>query len=145
EREGELAGTWRMEEVGLRASGEDEVVAFEDRAVGKGRARWFHVGRDGLRPDRRDTLLTSEHLGVIERDVPTGEFGGGDLVEQRLELLVTVLIDQGHLDAVLLGEEARARDAGEAATNDHDVVAVRRLHASNPRAGSSLHIGKPAN
>jgi hypothetical protein len=49
---------------------------------------------------------------------------GGDLVEQRLELVIVVAVDQRDVDLVVLGQPLGAAQPGEAAADDYDVLAV---------------------
>ena len=65
-----------------------------------------------------------------------GQLRGGDLVEQRLELVVVVAVDQHHVDT-LVAELVGAGDAGEPATQHHD----RHNDSSSRR---SLRTMRPA-
>ena len=54
-----------------------------------------------------------------------GQHRGRDLVQQRLELVVVVLVDERDVDVVVLRERAGAGDAREpAADDDHAVVGL---------------------
>ena len=71
------------------------------------------------------TILTSTVLSLAKMprkrssDVGDGQLAGGDLVEQRLELVVVVPVEQRHGD-VVLGQLLGASHAGEpAAEDDH--------------------------
>ncbi len=62
-----------------------------------------------------------------------GELGRCDLVEERLELVVSVLVEQGDTDALDSGEPLRACNPGEPSPDDCDVrraVLAHRLAAA---------------
>ena len=67
-------------------------------------------------------------------DVVGGELGGGNLIQQRLELVVVVTVQQDHVD-VMLGELLGASDAGKTAShNEHCCI----THASSLLFGGCL-------
>ena len=71
-------------------------------------------------------------------DVVGGELGGGNLIQQRLELVVVVTVQQDHVD-VMLGELLGASDACKTAShNEHCCV----THASSPLCGDGLADGR---
>ncbi len=119
EGEGVLSGARGVEEVGLRARGNDDVVAGERLAVRCGDRPGLGVDPRHIELTHRDARVLGEDRADRPGDVGGSELGGGDLVQQRLELLVVVPVDQGH-GHVVLGELLRARDAGEAGADDHD-------------------------
>ena len=108
-RQASTAGTssrraLRAEEVRLRTGGEDERIR---RPVLPTRRP------DGLRGrvDRRDlgefhvhVLVLGEHAPQRVGDVARCQLRGGDLVEQRLELVVVVAVDQRDADVVVVGQ-----------------------------------------
>ena len=96
QRQGVLLGPGRVEEVGTRSDREHQVIPGEDLTVG---------GRDGPRgriDGRHGDLLHVDRRLVLEDaaqgtgDVAHGQFPGRDLVEERLELVVVVLVEQRH-------------------------------------------------
>ena len=77
-------------------------------------------------------LVLAEQTPQRAHDVARGELGGGDLVEQRLELVVRVLVDQRDRHAGV-AEVLRAGDAGETGT-DHDHMRPRLASLSRRHA-----------
>src|SRR5262249_25725010 len=63
--------------------------------------------------------VLAESLADVERDVARGELRCRDLVQQRLELMVVVLVDQGGPD-VVLRQLPRASEPRESRPDDHD-------------------------
>ena len=73
------------------------------------------------------TLPASRRSSEVEPDVGA-QLRRCHLVEQRLELVVAVLVDDGDPDAVLAGEALRAGDACEASTDDDDMNGAALVH-----------------
>ena len=107
--EGVLGGAWRVEEVGLRARGDDDVVAGERLAVGGGDRAGLGVDPRHVELTHRDARVLGEDRADRPGDVGGSELGGGDLVQQRLELLVVVPVDQRHGHVVLRRAPSRTR------------------------------------
>src|SRR4029450_6519293 len=75
--------------------------------------------------------VVAEDAAQWQGDVVRGELRGGDLIQQRLELVVVVTVQQDHVD-VMLGELLGAGNASKTAShNEHCCV----THASSPLFG----------
>ena len=99
------------------------------------------------RVDRHDLGLRTSTFSCscedpceVEGDVAGGQLRGRHLVQQRLELVVAVLVDQGDADAVLAGEPLGARDPGESAADDDDMGAA--VFAHRGLKGSSTRLAR---
>ena len=94
QREGVLLGARRVEEVRARAGRHHEVITGERLTVsgGDGARRRIDLGdRELLDQDGR---IAVEDPAQRPRDVGRRQLGRGQLVEQRLELVVVVAIEQ---------------------------------------------------
>jgi NhaP-type Na+/H+ or K+/H+ antiporter len=89
-----------------------------------------HIGGDHLSLHQLDAGTALEDFGVIKGHVPTDELGRGDLIEQRLELVVAVLVNQGDPDSAFLAEQLGAGHAGEAAADNDDMGLGGLVHLS---------------
>ena len=133
EGECELVGSRDPEEVRGRPAGDDEVVE-RDRVL----VLEQHLVTVPI--DTRDQALAEQHPALTPEQ-PTngiGDISGveparRDLVEQRLELVVVVLIDHGDIDRSVL-QPLRGVEPTEACPDDDDV------HTS----GHVVNLGAPA-
>ena len=134
-------------EVGLTGTGgHDQAVVRELDAVGAGRPGRVHdatveiepVDLEELDGDARDA---AQHVSQRRRDVARREHAGRHLVEQRLEEMVVASVDQRHVDALDMSEEACSGQAAEAASDDDHVVRHSpSMCAPESKACSSLFI-----
>lgn len=126
-----LGGALRPEEVHLRAEGEDEVVVGERLETLEPDFLRLEVDPgDRSLVDRRVLLVLHE----VAKRVPDGgrlEQARRELVQERLERVVVVLVDEDDLDVCVL-QLPRSADPGEAATENEDarprVRACRKAH-----------------
>ena len=68
-------------------------------------------------------LLPAEHRAQGGRDLPGRQHPGRDLIQQRLEQVLVVLVDQRDLDGLVL-ERLDGAHAAEAAADDDDAMTV---------------------
>ena len=116
------------EEVRLRPGCEHDDVAGERAAVVERERPGLGVGADDLGGLDLDVACVVEDLLEVEPDVRGSQLRRCHLVEQRLELVVAVLVDDGDADAVLAGEALRAGDAREASADDDDMSGAVLVH-----------------
>ena len=119
-----LGGALRPEEVHLRPEGEDEEVVGDGRETVEADLLRLEVDRGDRRlVDRRVVLVLDE---VAERvsDGRRLEEARGQLVQQRLEGVVVVLVDDDDVDVGLL-QLVRGADSGEAAAQNEDLRSLR--------------------
>ncbi len=118
-----------VSEVGVRGAGRDDQRVVRDLLdlVGD------HPHRALLEVDVVDDAeqhahiaLLAEHRAQRRRDLPRRQHAGRDLVEQRLEQMLVVLVDQRDLDRLVL-ERLDGADAAEAAADDDDAVTVAEV------------------
>ena len=118
-----------VSEVGVRGAGRDDQRVVRDLLdlVGD------HPHRALLEVDVVDDAeqhahiaLLAEHRAQRRRDLPRRQDAGRDLVEQRLEQMLVVLVDQRDLDRLVL-ERLDGADAAEAAADDDDAVTVAEV------------------
>ena len=129
ERKAVLLGSLRVEEVRLRPGRQDQEVALVTPAVSCGHRPALRIGNHHLGHLHVHVRVATKRLAKRRRDIARPDLRGGDLVEQRLELVVVVLVDQRDLHVVALGQLARAPEPGKAAADDHDVRSwFRGLH-----------------
>ena len=126
----------RAEEVRDRAGGHHEGVAGPGVAVRRRRGARRGIDRRHIGQLHVDVRVLAKQLAHLERDVARAELRGGDLVEQRLELVVVVAVDQRHAHVVVLRQPARAGEPGKAGAHDHH---MRRAHAT-----TSVRAGAPS-
>jgi xanthine/uracil permease len=94
----------------------------------------LYLGAIGDRYGRKLMLLLGVALSVPACLLAAWACGR-DLVKERLELVVAVLVQQRDADSLLVGEALRRRDPREASADDDDVIAVfahRPLHIQPP-------------
>src|SRR4029079_12167418 len=115
-----VLGAGGLEEVRLGAGGEDDVVAAVGLARGGGPGLGRRVDGGDFAPLRDEALVLRGDAPQGIRDVAGGEHRRRHLVEQRLELVVVVLVDQGDVDAIVLRQRPGTGDAGESAADDND-------------------------
>ena len=121
QREREFLRARGVEEVRLGACSEDQNVTL-DRAVVRERDRpRLRVGRNDVALAHLDVRIVVEDRCEVERDVLRRELCSRDLVEERLELVVAVLVEQRDADALLAGEPFRDGNPRETSADDHDV------------------------
>ena len=124
-REGVLGSALGSEEVDLRTERRHEVVVGERCDLGE-----LHLAL--VQVDRRDGCLVNGDVRLLLKKVAQGmsdrggfEQGGGDLVEERLEGVVVVLVDQHDVDVGVLqflcGAESR-----ESSPEDQDARPLSR-------------------
>ena len=134
-RERVLGGTGGSEEVDLGAEREHEVVVGQRRHLGELDLALVQVDPgDGVQVDT-DVRLLVEEVAQRMSDRRPLEQGGRDLVEERLEGVVVVLVDQHDVDVGLL-QRLRGAEPGEASAEDQDARA--------PSLGFTRH-SPPAN
>ncbi len=137
ERQRVLGRTGDAEVVRGGAAPDQQIVVGDGPAVGQPQVLGLEVEAD--RP-------AAHHVGAVgsgeaaERvhDVSGVQTGRGDLVQQWLEGRVRVLVDEGHVDAVL-GEASNGGDPGEAAAEDHDLGPARATAPPRPPARTPDH------
>ena len=117
QREGMLGRPRHVEEVGPRTCGHHEMRPLHRRAVVEREAARGQVGLEDVCVDDADRGMLAEDGLMRPGDVLCGQLRAGDLVEQRLELVIVVAIDQRDLDA-FIAQSARARHPGEATAED---------------------------
>ena len=127
QREGVLGRSGNAEEVRLGAHRHHEMITGERVAVRRGDGSRVDVDRDDLGELDVHGLVLAEQTAQRAHHVARGKLGRGDLVQQRLELVVRVLVDQGDRHAGL-AEFLGAGDAGEPGADDDD--ACRRVAPS---------------
>ena len=114
-----LVGALRPEEVHLRPEGEDEEVVGDGRETVEADFLRLEVDPGDRRLVDRGVVLVLDE--VAER-VPHGrrlEQARRQLVQQRLERVVVVLVDENDVDVGLL-QLVRGTDPGEAAAENED-------------------------
>jgi hypothetical protein len=117
EGEGVLLGAGRVEEVRSRPGGEHQEVTTERLPVGGRHRPCRRVDRCHGRLLDVDALVAGEDAPQWPGDVGHGQLRRRHLVQERLELVVVVLVEQGHVDLVL-GQLLGTADAGEATADD---------------------------
>ena len=123
ERERKLRCALHAEEVHLGAQAEDQIVVGDWLELAELHLPLVEVDlRDDVLMDARVRLVVDE----VAQRMPDGrlvEEAGGDLVEERLERVVVVLVDDDHVHVALL-QLPCGPDACEAATeNEHQRAA----------------------
>ena len=138
EREGVLR-PGRPEEVRLRAGGEDEVVAGVGLARRVVTVRADRIDGHDLGALRIEPVEFRRDLAQRIGDVAGRQHRCRDLVEERLELVVVVLVDEGDVEALARGELAGAGDAGEPAADDDDAcrALARRVIPRSEKRGAA--------
>ena len=123
-REGVLRRALGAEEVDPRSEPEDEVVVVERRHLGE-------VHPASRQVDSGDRVLVDGDVGVLVEEVAqrVPHLGGlqqvgRELVEERLERVVVVLVDEDDIGVGVLQRPGRA-DAAEAAAEDDDTRPLR--------------------
>lgn len=88
-------------------------------------------GRDFVHEDS-DVPGFLENLADGTGNIGSGQGGGGDLIEERLEKVVVGAIDKDHGKAVVIGEFPGAFEAGKAPAEDKNLarVEVRAIHGA---------------
>jgi hypothetical protein len=136
EGEAVFFGAFDAEEVDLRAEPEDEVVV----AV---RLELLETHLPAVEVDLRDRVLVQRCVVLLVEEIPERmpnrrllEEAGGDLVEERLERVVVVLVHD-HDVHVALPQLLRGAHAAESASEDEDagtlaVLVVASAHGSKP-------------
>ena len=134
-REGVLGSALGSEEVDLRTERRHEVVIGERRHLGE-----LHLAL--VQVDRGDSCLVNSDVRLLLKEVAQGmsyrggfEQVGGDLVEERLESVVVVLVDQHDVDVDVLQRFGRAYP-GKAPAEDQDARACA--------LGFIRHVAPPA-
>ena len=86
------------------------------------------IYRDDLRHFHIYVGVAEECAAQIEGHIVGSEDCGGDLVEQRLELMIVVLVEQRDPNIRVCSELAGTVQPGETTPHNHDVFcAVRNL------------------
>ena len=112
-------GPFAVTEVGVpRAGRENQDVVGNAPAVGENLAP-FRVDSRDLAKDDVDVLLARENTADRRRDVGGRKPRGRDLIEQRLEQMIVVLIDDGDVEW-LSGQHFRGGEPAEAGSDDDD-------------------------
>ncbi len=142
QREGVLLGARDAEEVRFGTHGHHEVIAREPRAVVGGHGPGGRVDRHDLRELDIDAALLAEQSAQGTHHVAAVELSGRDLVQQRLELVVRVLVDEGHVDTGG-AEVLRARHSGEAGADDHDSGRGASLSRGHARVHTVRRLSAP--
>ena len=138
ERERVLLCARRAEEVWLRPGGEHEHVTAEGHPVGGRRAARVRVDGGDVAGLHRDRARLHEDASQGPSEIRHAELRCGQLVEERLELVVHVPVDEGDVD-VLLGQHVGAADAGEPpADDDHRAHGLRHAASLPAARGSNL-------
>ena len=126
------------EEVDLRPEPEHEEVVTQRLELVEGRLALLEV--DACDPVLVDTnvVLLVEEVADRVSDGRLLEQAGRDLVEQRLEGVVVVLVDEDDVSAALL-QLLGGADPGEAAAEDEDTRALAAWSGSHePKATSRV-------
>src|SRR5271170_3950738 len=101
------------------------------------------VDRDDLCHFHVDVGMDPEYAAQIKSNIVWGEQRGGRLVEQRLELLIVVLVEQRDSDMRIRSQLACTLHSCETTTYDHNVLrAVRHLLSGPSHVYSTLKTGK---
>ena len=132
QREGVLGRSGNAEEVRLGAHRHDQMIPGERVAVRRGDGSRVDVDRDDLGELDVHRLVLAEETAQRAHHVARGKLGRGDLVQQRLELVVRVLVDQGDRHSGL-AEFLGAGDAGEPGADDDDACRASRLSRRHAR------------
>ncbi len=90
------------------------------------------VDRDDVRDPSVHIGVCGEHVAQVETHIGRRELGGGHLVEQGLELVVSAAVEQRHLHARLAREPFRGRHSAEAAANDKNSRDIGPHHRRGP-------------
>ena len=114
----------RPEEVRLGAGGQDEVVAGVRLAAARRRRPRHRIDGDDLGALRIERVEFGGDLAQRVGDVAGRQHRGRDLVQERLELVVVVLVDERDVQVRALGQVPGTGHAGKPATDDHDPLAV---------------------
>ena len=137
EREGVL-GPGRPEEVRLGAGRQDEVVAGVGLAAARRHGPGHRIDGDDLGALGVELVELGRDLAQRVGDVAGGQHRRRDLVQERLELVVVVLVDERDVDVLALGQLPGTGDAGEPAADDDDACpGGRRRHAWSEKRGAA--------
>ena len=118
-RQGVLRRSFGSEEVDFGAETEDEVVVRQGLQLGELHLARIEVdARHGRLVDDR-VLLAVDQVAQRMANGSRFEQAGCELVQERLERVVVVLVDEHDLGIRVL-QLARGADAGEAAAEDQD-------------------------
>ena len=141
------------EEVDLRAEREDEVVVGQGRELVELDLARVEVDRGDRRLVDRGVVLVVEEVADRVADGRRLEQARRDLVQERLERVVVVLVDEHDVDVGLV-QLVRGTDPGEAAAENEDPRSLAtggvrheaRPDPRLPRSRSRRHAraGRPA-
>ena len=110
----------RVEEVRLAPGGENEEVPGGRLGTGERHGLRLGVGGRDLAELHADARVLPEQLTDVHRHIGGRELIRRHLVQERQELVVVVLVDQGDMHVVVvLRELFRAADPGEPGAHDH--------------------------
>ena len=128
----------RTEEVRLGAGGEDEVVAGVRLAAVRRHAPGHRIDGHDLGALGIEVVEFGRDLAQRVGDVAGGQHRGRDLVQERLELVVVVLVDERDVQVLARGELPGTGDAGEPAADDDDACPRGgRRHAWSEKRGAA--------
>ena len=137
EREGVLR-PGRPEEVRLGAGGQDEVVAGVRLAVARRHGPGHRIDGHDLGTLGIELVELGRDLAQRVGDVAGRQHRGRDLVQERLELVVVVLVDERDVQVLARGELPGTGDAGEPAADDDDACPRGgRRHAWSEKRGAA--------
>ena len=123
----------RPEEVRLGAGRQDEVVAGVRLAAARRHGPGHRIDGHDLGALRIELVEFGRDLAQRVGDVAGRQHRRRDLVEERLELVVVVLVDERDVQVLALGELPGTGDAGEPATDDHDALRAARRRVPGRR------------
>ena len=135
EGEGSRAPVLAAEIRVLRPCGEDESVVFVPALFRQHRPRGRVESRDPVHHDSH-VAAASKQQADRHGDVGRRHGGGGDLVEQRLEQMMVLLIDEGDLHGRIL-QSARGRKPPETGADDDN---FRELSPARPACRSNRRL-----
>ncbi len=123
-----LVSPRRAEKVGLRPRRKHQKISLICLSLSRRNGAGDEIDRDNLRHFHVHIGVGSEDTSQTESRIARRQFGGGHLVEQRLELLVIVLVEQGNPNISMRSQLTGAVQTGKTATDDHDVLQLLTLH-----------------
>ena len=137
-----FGGARHPEEVRFGADRQHEMVARERVAVRGRDASRVDVDRNDLGELHAHGLVLAEQPPQWTHHVAGGELGGGHLVQQRLELVIRVLVDERHRDTGV-AQAFGAGNTGEPRTDDDDARRGSGLSRRHARGRTVLRPPRP--
>ena len=138
QRKGVLCGAGHSEEVRPCTRRHHQVRPLQRPPVGERETACGQVRGGHLRGHHLDRGVFGEDGPVGPGDVLGGQLGAGDLVEQRLELVVVIAVNQCYLHTVITQLERTGHASKPATKNQHPST-----HPKRPPRGRSGDLRQP--